>query len=212
MAWYCAPNCGPDDVSISTTRLMPMVVLPLAQTPVGSKAGKLGFRRGALSTSGVSPANGVPTGANGGGVSARAAGAQTIAAMPTLATRAVSALHRIERINLLPFLIELVENASDATSFKSLARTSNRFMAIPTGDGRYLDHTLQWSWDNVAVMERATAPALLDGIERAILGIEGYDVTNLPAAITDLVAPEGVREAVRLASAYVQGGHDTDDD
>ena len=45
---------------------------------------------------------------------------------------------RGERINLLPFLIELVENASDATSFKSLARTSNRFMAIPTGDGRYL--------------------------------------------------------------------------
>jgi superfamily II DNA or RNA helicase len=45
---------------------------------------------------------------------------------------------RGERINLLPFLIELVENASDTTSFKSLARTSNRFMAIPTGDGRYL--------------------------------------------------------------------------
>ena len=45
---------------------------------------------------------------------------------------------RGERINLLPFLVELVETASDATSFKSLARTSNRFMAIPTGDGRYL--------------------------------------------------------------------------
>jgi superfamily II DNA or RNA helicase len=43
-----------------------------------------------------------------------------------------------ERVNLLPFLIELVEAASAATSFKSLARTSNRFMAIPTGDGRYV--------------------------------------------------------------------------
>ncbi len=45
---------------------------------------------------------------------------------------------RGERINLLPFLLDLVENASEATSFKALARTSNHFMAIPTGDGRYL--------------------------------------------------------------------------
>jgi superfamily II DNA or RNA helicase len=43
-----------------------------------------------------------------------------------------------DRINLLPFLLDLVENASEATSFKALARTSNHFMAIPTGDGRYL--------------------------------------------------------------------------
>jgi superfamily II DNA or RNA helicase len=45
---------------------------------------------------------------------------------------------RGERINLLPFLIDLVETASDATSLKTLTRTSNRFMAIPLGDGRYL--------------------------------------------------------------------------
>jgi superfamily II DNA or RNA helicase len=45
---------------------------------------------------------------------------------------------RGQRINLLPFLIDLVETASDSTSLKSLTRTSNRFMAIPLGDGRYL--------------------------------------------------------------------------
>jgi superfamily II DNA or RNA helicase len=43
-----------------------------------------------------------------------------------------------ERINLLPFLIDLVETAPEATSFKALARTSNHFMAIPVGGGRYL--------------------------------------------------------------------------
>jgi superfamily II DNA or RNA helicase len=43
-----------------------------------------------------------------------------------------------ERINLLPFLIDLVETAPETTSFKALARTSNHFMAIPVGGGRYL--------------------------------------------------------------------------
>jgi hypothetical protein len=50
----------------------------------------------------------------------------------------------------------------------------------------------------------------LADIERRILAIDGYDITDLPVAINDLIAPDGVREAVRLAESYVKAGHDTD--
>jgi len=76
---------------------------------------------------------------------------------------------------------------------------------------RYLDHTLTWGWqEGHGALEQASGPALLERIEGCILGIDGYDVTNLPVAINNLVAPDGVREAVRLAESYVRAGHDTE--
>lgn len=74
---------------------------------------------------------------------------------------------------------------------------------------RYLDATLQWTWSNVPDLPADSgAQAILAEIERHILAIDGYDVTNLPGPITDLVAPEGVRQAVRLAETYMRAGHD----
>jgi hypothetical protein len=76
---------------------------------------------------------------------------------------------------------------------------------------RYLDHTLHWTWQRPAgELSSASPDALLAEIERRILAIDGYDITELPVAINDLVAPDGVREAVRLAESYVKAGHDTD--
>lgn len=73
---------------------------------------------------------------------------------------------------------------------------------------RYLDHTLTWSWRNG--YDGADAPpaqAILDGIEGRILGIDGYDMNDLPAVINRLVAPDGVREAIRLAETYIEAGY-----
>ena len=80
-----------------------------------------------------------------------------------------------------------------------------------TYEVRYLDATLSWDWqDGHGALEKASPAALLEAIETCILGIDGYDVTNLPVAINELVAPDGVREAVRLAESYVRAGYDTD--
>jgi len=73
---------------------------------------------------------------------------------------------------------------------------------------RYLDHTLHWSWRNGGDASGMSADEILERIERSVLSIDGYDVTNLPVAINDLVAPEGVREAVGLAEGYLKAGHD----
>ena len=80
-----------------------------------------------------------------------------------------------------------------------------------TYEVRYLDETLSWDWqEGHGALEKASAPALLEAIETCVLGIEGYDVTDLPVAINELVAKDGVREAVRLAESYVRAGHDTE--
>jgi len=77
---------------------------------------------------------------------------------------------------------------------------------------RYLDHTLTWQWQNVDdASDAPSAQALLDEIEQRILGIEGYDVNNLPVAINNLVAPEEVRNVVRLGELYLKAGHPVDD-
>ncbi len=77
---------------------------------------------------------------------------------------------------------------------------------------RYLDHTLTWSWRNVGgVLGAPPARALLDEIEERILGIDGYDLNDLPVAINHLVAPDGVRAAIRLAWTYIEAGHPADD-
>ncbi|MBN34659.1 MAG: hypothetical protein CMM46_07755 [Rhodospirillaceae bacterium] len=77
---------------------------------------------------------------------------------------------------------------------------------------RYLDHTLQWSWESVAnELSAEPADVLLERIEAGILGVDGYDVTNLPVAINLLVATDSVRDVVRLAEFYVKAGHDVDD-
>jgi superfamily II DNA or RNA helicase len=43
-----------------------------------------------------------------------------------------------QRINLLPVLIGLLEGSTEGCTLRDLARTQNRFMALPIGDGRYL--------------------------------------------------------------------------
>jgi len=74
---------------------------------------------------------------------------------------------------------------------------------------RYLDHTLQWDWQSdAAELSTASPDAILSQIEEIILGIDGYDVTDLPVAINELVAFDGVRDATRLAEAYMKAGHD----
>ena len=77
---------------------------------------------------------------------------------------------------------------------------------------RYLDPTLHWDWqsDDDALSQLGKCE-LLKEIERLILAIDGYDVTNLSVSINRLVAPPEVRQAVRLAESYVKAGHDTDD-
>ena len=76
---------------------------------------------------------------------------------------------------------------------------------------RYLDHTLKWEWSSAdESLSQASQDELLEDIERRILAIDGYDVTNLPVAINNLVAPDEVREAVRMAESYVKAGYDVD--
>jgi hypothetical protein len=76
---------------------------------------------------------------------------------------------------------------------------------------RYLDHTLNWSWRSAADELSSESPdALLAEIERSVLAIDGYDVTDLPVAINDLVAQDEVRHVVRLAESYVKAGHDAE--
>ncbi len=74
---------------------------------------------------------------------------------------------------------------------------------------RYLDSTLTWEWQGETGAAEA-ADVLLARIENTILGIEGYDVTDLPVPINELVAQDAVGEAVRLARTYVKAGHDAD--
>ena len=51
---------------------------------------------------------------------------------------------------------------------------------------------------------------MLAEIEGRVLAIDGYDVTNLEVGISELVAPDAVRDVVRLAESYVKAGYDTD--
>ena len=77
---------------------------------------------------------------------------------------------------------------------------------------RYLDHTLTWDWQvGDDALSKAGADELLAGIESGILGIDGYDVTNLPVAINHLVAFDAVHDVTRLAEAYMKAGHDPED-
>ena len=77
---------------------------------------------------------------------------------------------------------------------------------------RYLDHTLTWDWQvGDDALSKASAEELLAGIESGILGIDGYDVTNLPVAINHLVAFDAVHDVTRLAEAYMKAGHDPED-
>ena len=77
---------------------------------------------------------------------------------------------------------------------------------------RYLNHTLRWDWrSDDDALSQLGPDELLNEIERLILGIDGYDVTNLSVPINDLVAPDEVRQAVRLAESYVKAGYDVDD-
>jgi len=76
---------------------------------------------------------------------------------------------------------------------------------------RYLDHTLHWSWlSGGGALGSSSGDDILADIERRVLAIDGYDVTDLPVAINDLVAPDGVREVVRLAEGYLKAGHDAE--
>ena len=75
---------------------------------------------------------------------------------------------------------------------------------------RYLDSTLTWDWQG-ETGEAEPADILLSRIEETILGIEGYDVTDLPVPINELVAQDAVREAVRLARTYVVADHGIDE-
>ncbi len=76
---------------------------------------------------------------------------------------------------------------------------------------RYLDATLTWDWQSEqSELSTATADELLAGIEAGILGIDGYDVTNLMVVINDLVAFDAVRDVTRLAESYMKAGHDPD--
>jgi hypothetical protein len=77
---------------------------------------------------------------------------------------------------------------------------------------RYLDHTLQWDWcSDDGVLSQLGPNELLKEIERLVLGIDGYDVTNLSVSINNLVAPDEVRQAVRLAESYVKAGYDVNE-
>ena len=74
---------------------------------------------------------------------------------------------------------------------------------------RYLDHTLTWNWQAADDTLSTLGPdELLAGIEAGILGIDGYDVTNLPVAINELIAFDAVHDVTRLAEAYMKAGHD----
>ena len=76
---------------------------------------------------------------------------------------------------------------------------------------RYLDHTLNWTWQREAhELRDAPQAQMLAEIEQRILAIDGYDVTNLPVAINNLVAPDEIRDIVALAQSYVQAGYDTE--
>ncbi len=76
---------------------------------------------------------------------------------------------------------------------------------------RYLDATLTWNWQVAAdALSTASAKDLLAGIEAGILGIDGYDVTNLEVGINELVAFDAVHDVTRLAEAYMKAGHDPD--
>ena len=76
---------------------------------------------------------------------------------------------------------------------------------------RYLDHTLNWEWQNDAgTLSSAGETNLLADIENRILALPGFDMLNLPTQINLLVAPDEVRTIVRLAESYVKAGFDVD--
>ena len=80
-----------------------------------------------------------------------------------------------------------------------------------TYEVRYLDSTLAWDWQSHdSKLSTLSQDAMLAEIEGRVLAIDGYDVTNLEVGISELVAPDAVRDVVRLAESYVKAGYDTD--
>ena len=76
---------------------------------------------------------------------------------------------------------------------------------------RYLDDTLTWRWDRRhPPKDGASASALLARMQTQADAVEGYDVTNLPCPVNELVAGEDVSSIVDMADAYVGAGFDVD--